>query len=427
VAGSTHMRSAFAPLARALVATAGRAALQRALPLYLGLGIAAAIVFEGNGMRPATLTREADVHPMFRVALWGVWLLVSTPAARAILCTPSSFFLRALPVSRPRFFAIQGAMLGVAELPWLWLWTRGAGPLRGAVACMTAGAAHGILVSRPTEPVELALAATLCASVVFGAPVRLLAPLALGAGVFALRAAWVRAPEQPRRRDLPLVFGRAPVALAPAHLASVYRRHGALAVRALFFTTMAIAVTVLTARNDRVLDPGALATLSLTILAPAATLALAGLSGPVLQEEQQARWIFDTCGTSPRVRIGAAAGAVAAAGALLGALHGTVTAAFLRVGRIAGARLVLDGALVAAALGVIAMQTVRWSARGDGRDPARTVVLLVGVLVAAVVLVRGAEEWASMALCVAAGLSTLREGPSRTPGMGAFRRPKKNR
>jgi hypothetical protein len=106
-------RSALAPLARTLVMTAGRAALQRALPLYVGIGIAAAIGFEGNGMRPATLTRQADAHAPFRIALWGVWLLVSTPAARAVLCTPSSFFLRTLPVARARFFgaAVMRALI----------------------------------------------------------------------------------------------------------------------------------------------------------------------------------------------------------------------------------------------------------------------------------------------------------------------------
>jgi hypothetical protein len=400
-------RSALAPLARTLVTTAGRAALQRALPLYMGIGMVAAILFEGNGMRPATLVRLSDSHAPFRTAFWAVWLLVSTPAARAVLCTPSSFFLRALPVPRARFLAIQGALLLVVESPWLWLWTRGAGPLRGAVACAAAVAAHGLLVARPRRPLELATAAALAGALVLGLPTPWLAPIAVGVGVFALRVAWIRAPEQPRSRDLHVVFGRAPVALALAYLATLYRSHGALALRALFFTAIAAAVTVLTARNDGVLPPDALATLSLTILAPAVTLACVGLSGPVLREEQSARWVFDTCGTHRRVLAGAAAGALAATGALLGALHGVTTAVLVHAGGAAAARLVFDTVVAGATLGVIALQTVRWATRGDGRDPARTVAMMLGVLVATVAAVRTAQEWALTVVCAGAMASTL--------------------
>jgi hypothetical protein len=58
---------------RLLLLTAGRAALQRALPLYVALVIGASIVFGGDGLSPATLA-ELSVHSWpFRVALHLGW------------------------------------------------------------------------------------------------------------------------------------------------------------------------------------------------------------------------------------------------------------------------------------------------------------------------------------------------------------------
>ena len=63
-----------------------------------------------------------------------------------------------------------------------------------------------------------------------------------------------------------------------------------------------------------------------------------------------------------------------------------------------------------------ALQAVRWSTRGDGRDPARTVTALLGVLVATVALVRAAQEWALIALGAAALVATVGGGPRRGVG-----------
>src|SRR5687768_194070 len=85
---------------RLLLLTAGRAALQRALPLYVALAIGASIVFGGNGLSPATLAELSARSWPFRVALHLGWALASLPAVQALLATESTFLFRALPVSR---------------------------------------------------------------------------------------------------------------------------------------------------------------------------------------------------------------------------------------------------------------------------------------------------------------------------------------
>src|SRR5688572_28809950 len=94
-------------LLRAFGVTAGRAALQRALPFYLGLLLVASIVFEGNGVRPADVVAAARGSLGERALLYAVWALVSFPAVDALLATPASFFLRTLPVARWRLLLVS--------------------------------------------------------------------------------------------------------------------------------------------------------------------------------------------------------------------------------------------------------------------------------------------------------------------------------
>ena len=121
-------------LAKTLVLTAGRAALQRALPLYLAMAIFAGIAFGGNGLHPTTVTTQAESSWLFRATLYLGWVIATLPAIRAVLATPETFFLRSLPVGRFRILAILVAMLALVELPWTLLWAFG----RGAVAASTA-------------------------------------------------------------------------------------------------------------------------------------------------------------------------------------------------------------------------------------------------------------------------------------------------
>ena len=94
----------FSTLARVLTRAAGPPALLRAAPPFAALLLFVAVIFGGNGMRPRDLCAVAASSVAVRAALWAAWLLVTAPAARALLETPSTFFLRALPVPPWQFW-----------------------------------------------------------------------------------------------------------------------------------------------------------------------------------------------------------------------------------------------------------------------------------------------------------------------------------
>ncbi|MGK4004817.1 hypothetical protein WMF31_19455 [Sorangium sp. So ce1036] len=107
------MLSRFVLLVRTLAATAGKDAVARAMPLYMGVAVVAAVLFGGNGMQAAQVTGLAGASLPFRLALWAGWLFLGTPAARALLRAPATFFLRALPVPRRELLAAHALLLAV--------------------------------------------------------------------------------------------------------------------------------------------------------------------------------------------------------------------------------------------------------------------------------------------------------------------------
>ena len=80
--------------------------------IVLAIGIAAVVLFGGNGMDAATVTRRAIEDSLFRWVLLASWTLATVPAARVWLGTPETFFIRALPVSR---VAIVGSFIIATE------------------------------------------------------------------------------------------------------------------------------------------------------------------------------------------------------------------------------------------------------------------------------------------------------------------------
>jgi hypothetical protein len=392
-----------AALSRVLVATAGKAALQRALPLYLGVVLVATIVLEGNGLKPSTLTGLAAISLPFRVGFWSVWLLIATPATRALLGTPSTFYLRTLPVPRWQFLVVLGAWTGVAEAPWIALWARGAGLLAGLSAGAAALAAHALIEARPQRAEEIAVGALLVGAIALGAPAPLLLLAAAPAAGVGLRTAWIRAPERssvPRRS---MIVGPAVVALSLAHLLTLARSQGALLLRATLLIALSVIGATRAARNNGLLAPEALAALSLGALAPAVLIASSSLTGPILRTERQASWLLDVCGTSARVRALTAALAVAACGLAEGLIHGAVVSWLLGLGGGAALRLIGGAALAGVELGVIAACCVRWAMRHGGRDGARIVLSVLATIAFAVAAVAALRElalavWATLAL-----------------------------
>src|SRR4029079_3017684 len=97
-----------------------------------------------------------------RLLLYAAWSVVSLPAIRALLTTPSSFFLRTLPVARWQLLVVQGFGVLLAQLPWAYLWLRGGGL---GVGCAAIAAAIGVStlaltrIERPSERVAAVLLA----------------------------------------------------------------------------------------------------------------------------------------------------------------------------------------------------------------------------------------------------------------------------
>ncbi|WP_437948146.1 hypothetical protein WME98_46955 [Sorangium sp. So ce296] len=400
----------FALVLRVLVSTAGKDAFARAMPLYMGLGLVGAVVFGGNGMHPAQLTGLAGESLPFRLGLWAAWLLVGTPAARALLRAPATFFLRALPVPRLQLLAAHALLLAVAELPWALLWAFGAGPLAGCAACAAALAAHGMLVARPRGGRELAALSLLAIAILLGAPAPLLLACAAPALALGLRAAVVRAPEVPPGRELPLIpraapaRGGAPLALSLAYVAALVRGHRAVLLRGGALTLIGALAAAAWARSSEPLEDASLAGASLVALAPFALCAGAGFSGPVLREERRIAWLLDACGASAPLRAVAAAAAVAAPLAALGLAHGAAVAALTRAAPLAALRLLGGAGLAGLLLSGVALGCVRWSVRQDGRDSSRVLLSVLAAVVAATVAAWMLDEIALAAWAPAAAL-----------------------
>jgi len=98
---------------------------RRALPVWIGGGIVAAVIFGGTGMQPHDLTQLALHVPGVAIVLALTWLLLFVPVARLLVRDEATRFLRSLPFAPlpPRVIAV-GALL-VLQLPWLALWLVG--------------------------------------------------------------------------------------------------------------------------------------------------------------------------------------------------------------------------------------------------------------------------------------------------------------
>ncbi|XYI03235.1 hypothetical protein ACMHYB_27135 [Sorangium sp. So ce1128] len=401
----------FALVLRALASTAGKDAVARAMPLYMGLGLVGAIVFGGNGMHPSQLTGLAAESLPFRLALWAVWLLVGTPAARALLRAPSTFFLRALPVPRAHLLSAHALLLAVAEVPWVALWAIGvgapagsaAGALAGCAAGAAAIAAHCMLLARPRGPRELTALSLLAGAILLGAPAALLLACAAPALVVGLRAAFVRAPEVGAGREPSLIPSAAPVlggalaSLSLAYLAALLRGHRAVLVRAMALAALGAFVGVAYARSIGPLGDEPLAAASLVALAPFALCAGAGLAGPVLREERRIAWLLAACGAAAPLRAGAAALAVAAPVTALALAHGAAVGALHRAAPLAVLRVLGGAGLAGLLLSGVALGCVRWSVREDGRDSSRVLLTVL-----AAVVVATATAWTLRELALAA-------------------------
>ena len=110
--------------ARAVIAPATR----RALAVWAGAGIVAAVIFGPTSMQPHDLTSLALHDPPVGAVLGVTWLLLFVPTARIVVRADAALYLRALPHRPWPPRGLAGAAVVVLQLPWLLLWWFGEGP-----------------------------------------------------------------------------------------------------------------------------------------------------------------------------------------------------------------------------------------------------------------------------------------------------------
>ena len=102
--------------------------MRRALGVWIGCGIVAAVLFGPTGIQPRDLTGLALHDPAAGGVLAATWLLLFVPIARVLVRADAASYLRALP--HPPTWPIAAAALLLLQLPWLALWIAGDG-MRG--------------------------------------------------------------------------------------------------------------------------------------------------------------------------------------------------------------------------------------------------------------------------------------------------------
>jgi hypothetical protein len=379
-------------IAGTLTRDAGMAAARRAAPLVLGIVVVASVLFSPLGMSARdAVSALAGLAPL-RLGLFAAWTIAATPAARLLLETPSTFWLRALPAPRWHFLAVHGAHLLLLQAPWFWLHARGAGALPGAAAALSGAGAHAALIAllgQVTVGPLLALAA-LATAVAIGVPALALATLGAGALTIGVPAAFRQAPARAAGRRRPQVRGPAPVALALAHFHGAARAAPSALVRAAALALAGGALALLVARNNG-LHGASLRALSLGVGAATLTVALGGLVEAVHLADRQAEWLLRATGTPPAVRVAATAAACALFGAGCGVLHGAMAS---------DPWLVLEAGAWGAALGALASAAERVARAGGGQR----MVGAAGVALAGAVTAGVLGEMAIAALAGAAAI-----------------------
>jgi len=266
-------------LVRMVMVTSGRAVAIRAVPLACAVGLAAAVVFGGHGMRPSDLVRMMQGSLGVRLALWGVWIMLATSAIAPAFDALGTRTLRAMRTPRT-VSAMLVIVAASAQAPWILLFVKGSGALSGVVAAFTAVAAcaSSLALRSRRGPIVFGLAWLLVGldmrQAVAVIPAGLLAYL-------ATRVAWGNALEE---RSVTRIVWRAPapVALALAYVARMVRSARARLQAAAVMVFAGSAALALSLRND----PGARPVQrALVVLSFPLSIACAILAAPALETE----------------------------------------------------------------------------------------------------------------------------------------------
>lgn len=310
---------------RAVIAPAAR----RALPVWIGAGITAAVIFGGTGMHPHDLTQLALHAPLVAGGLAVMWMLLFVPTARLLVRDDATRYLRSLPFAPwpPRALAV--AAIVVLQLPWMALWLLGEHVLGLALAVAWTPVIAVVALWRGRVP--------RVGSARWGGPAR------------ALLRVYARAL---RRRASDAVTRATGLALLAGAAAGLFVRNNQLApVEASVLATAVIAV---------VLVPG-----------------WVGCLLPLVEAHRASAWLAQSVGIGARTRVAVLAAAIfavyIAAMALAVAAAGVVLRDLVTVGWLAAL-----GLASGAALALLASRAVIWAERSE----ATAARVVIGTIVA---------------------------------------------
>jgi hypothetical protein len=369
----------------------GKRLLHAALPLYFAVGIAAVLLFGGNGMDAAFVTAHALASYPLRLLLLGAWSIATLPLARNIIFDRDRFFLRSLPVPCVWWLGIDAVASALVQLAWAVLWVRGAGALVGAIAvCAVLGAQSSVLAGlrrSSTGKIRLGagvpLAAVLTAWYIAPSPLAL--ALLLPTYLLEHRRAWSRAPEPESEGWHVLVTWGSAIATATALAASAYRSNSSALARALALAALACALTSLGIRHNPEWTPADGSRCACALWAGACLLGTAMLARPLLRAETQLGWVLDVCSASRRMRALASIALLAALAAAAGVGFALATC-WATGGWASAPRWSAELTLTGASFAALATSAVRITTGGRGRDSSRLLLLLLGPYGAAMLL-----------------------------------------
>lgn len=260
--------------------------VRRALPVWIGTGIVAAVIFGGTGMAPHDLTELALRTPGVAAGLAVTWLLLFVPVARVLVRGDATHFLRTLPFERWAPWTITAVALVVLQLPWLVLWLLGEGWPGGAL----------VLASTPITAV--------------------------------LARVRTKPPRGAARWAGPTS------ALLGVYLRALRRRASDALLRAAGLALVAGGAGGLCARNNA-LAPTEASVLAVSVIAVVLVPGWAGALLTLVETHRQSRWLASSLGASDRVRVG-----------VLGLAIGVVYVVAMAIAVVTAAIVIEDGSTV---------------------------------------------------------------------------------
>jgi len=309
-------------------------ATRRAMPVWIGAGITAAVIFGGTGMHPHDLTQLALHAPVVAGGLAVTWLLLFVPTARLLVRDDATRYLRSLPHAPwpPRVLATVAIIL--LQLPWLALWLVGEHVL-------------GLTLAAAWTPV--------------------IAVVALWRG---------RVPRVGSRS-----WGGPARALLRVYVRALRRRASDAVIRATGLALLAGATAGLFVRNNQ-LEAAEASVLATAVIAVVLVPGWVGCLLPLVEAHRASAWLAQSLGIGARTRV--AVLAMAIFGVYVMAMGIAVGAAALVLGDLATAAwLAALGIPTGAALALLASRAVIWAERSDS-VAARTVI---GSIVASAIAV----------------------------------------